>query len=539
MTVDLAQFHQLFLDEAAEQLAELEQVLLALGERTPDEEGINHLFRLMHSIKGGAATFGFEEITRPAHELETELDQVRKGDLIWSPALRDRLLGGRDTLAAALFDLEGSPAEAQGPADADTGGSTPAPSHSHDSTSIRVRADRIDELVNLVGELVIVQEMLQLAAESDATNAGHLTERLGALKRSTSALQETVLSIRMVPVELLFQRFPRLVHDLSQQLGKQIDLDLRGETVELDRGMVERLVDPLTHLVRNCLDHGIEPPEQRVARGKPARGMIRLEACHEAGMVRIRVSDDGAGLDPERLRRKAEEKGIPVSSEATREQLYGLIFMPGFSTAGEVTSLSGRGVGMDIVRQAILDLGGSLTLDSEPGVGTQFTLSLPLTMAILDGMQVRVGAEIYVLPVQQIQEAITVEPADLRPVANLGLTLRVRGEVLPVLDLRERLGGGGQRAAQSAVAVVAQIGSRRQAVLVDELLAQQQVVIKSLERNFRRVSGFSGATVLGDGSVALILDLPALLRQDESLPAARSAGGLTLAAHDAGSWGLF
>ncbi len=508
MGIDLAQFHQIFVEEAQEQLLEIEQLLLGMegSQATPDQ--INHLFRLFHSVKGGAATFGFEELVAPAHEIETALDHVRQGQAAWTPALRDQLLLGRDLLWSRLVgDAAADPAE-DPEITSESKSSAASEGSSEAGGTLRVSTERVDKLINLVGELVIVQEMLMVDAQKSDLQ---LLNKLSALRRHTHALQDSVLSMRMVPVELVFQRFPRLVHDISARLGKQAQLVMEGTGTELDKGMVEQLIDPLTHLVRNCLDHGIESPEDREAAGKPPMGRITLAARHEGGAVVITVSDDGNGLRRDKLLAKAESLGMAIPADASDEQVWALIFLPGFSTAREVTDLSGRGVGMDVVRQNITALGGHVRVGSRPAEGTEFTITLPLTLAILDAMRLSVSGNAYVMPVSHILETLVVAPGMVQQVGGVGQAIRLRDQIIPVIDLSERLGLPAAQADHRSVMVVVHAEDRTAALWVDEVQSQQQVVIKSLAKNFRPVEGFSGATILGDGSVALILDIPAIL----------------------------
>jgi two-component system chemotaxis sensor kinase CheA len=331
------------------------------------------------------------------------------------------------------------------------------------------------------------------------------------LERNTRDLQEAVMSIRMLPISFVFNRFPRVVRDLSQKLNKQVDLVIHGEGTELDRGLIEKLVDPLTHLVRNSIDHGIESPEKRLAAGKSARGTVTLRASQQGGNIVVEVSDDGGGLNRERILAKATENGLPVHEGMSDAEVWLLIFAPGFSTASEVTDVSGRGVGMDVVRRNISDLGGRVEIHSTPGVGSNFIIRLPLTLAILDGMSVAVGPEVFIIPLTYILESLQPALGDIRRVAGQGDVVHVRGDYLPLISLFDVLGVRGEREADSKILVLVQAGDRKAALRVDDLLGQHQVVIKSLESNYRRVPGVSGATVMGDGRVALILDVSDLV----------------------------
>ncbi|EKE71050.1 chemotaxis protein CheA [Gallaecimonas xiamenensis] len=382
--------------------------------------------------------------------------------------------------------------------------------------SIRIDIRKIDALINLVGELVITQSML---ASLEGLGGEAIEERfsrgLSLLKSNTKALQESVLGIRMLPISFAFNRFPRLVRDLAKQLGKDVDLKLVGEQTELDKTVLERIGDPLVHMVRNALDHGIEQPGQRRQAGKNPKGTLTLSACHEGGNVVIDIRDDGAGLNKEKLWQKACEKGLPLTQEHKLEELsdgqvYDLIFAPGFSTAAAVSDLSGRGVGMDVVKRNISELGGSVEIQSQLGRGTLFRIRLPLTMAILDGQLVAVGDELFVIPLINIVESLKVEPDCLLKAGGGVVFYQLRQEMLPVIWLAELLGTQGEPGPLPLLCVVEAAG-RKLGLVVDALLAQQQVVIKSLEQNFRRLPGISGATILGDGQVCLILDVPGLV----------------------------
>ena len=360
-----------------------------------------------------------------------------------------------------------------------------------DAGSIRVSVEKIDRLVNLVGELVITEAML-------TQQHGVLAD----LQRHTRNLQEAVMAVRMVPISSVFQRFPRLVRELSQRLGKEVEIRTVGEGTELDRGMIEKITDPLTHLVRNAVDHGMETPEARAAAGKPRSGTITLSASQKGGSIVIEVRDDGRGLDRQRILARAAERGMKVPQDAADREVWQLIFEPGFSTAETVTDVSGRGVGMDVVRRNIQSLGGTVDLASSLGAGTTVTVSVPLTLAIIDAMTIGVGPETYVLPLACVVESRRVERAELKRLAGQGETLRVREDYLPV----RRLGKAGE------IAVIVEADGGRAALIVDQLIGQQQVVVKSLEANFRRMPGISAATIMGDGSVALILDVPHLVK---------------------------
>jgi two-component system, chemotaxis family, sensor kinase CheA len=384
-----------------------------------------------------------------------------------------------------------------------------------DSGSIRVATEKIDSLVNLVGELVITQAMLQqLAGSLDPVQHEKLFTGLSQLERNTRSIQEAVMATRMLPVDFVFSRFPRMVRDLAGKLGKQVRLVSSGEQTELDKSVIEKMVDPLTHLIRNAIDHGLEVPAERTSAGKAPVGTIRLSAAHQGGHIVLVVADDGRGLDRARLIAKARKSGIEIADSAPDSEVWNLIFAPGFSTAVAVTDVSGRGVGMDVVKKNIEALGGGIDLQSTPGAGMRVTIRLPLTLAILDAMSVRVGREILILPLNAVLESLQPGPGQVKTLTGQARVVKVRNEFLPMIDLAD-LFGIPRQASDNAegILVVIEADDRKIAARVDELVGQQQVVIKSLEANYRRVRGISGATILGDGQVALILDCAALVRQ--------------------------
>ncbi|HEU0197819.1 MAG TPA: chemotaxis protein CheA [Nevskiaceae bacterium] len=659
MDTDLTRFHATFFEESSENVDVMEQALVALDPAAADAESVNTIFRAAHSIKGGAATFGFTAVADFTHHLESLLDAARAGKKTFDTPTVDLLLKSVDVvrgllgaardgdavdtgtvadvqarLAAALTgsipqaiasapvapaarpegwrihfvphpelfrtgneplhilrelealgdvdvqaELDNLPALAELDAEtsylgwqltlhagcpeaavrelfawveddceldiaplvgaAATGPGTAAASpptsgvqattavpahhaaHHGDSGSIRVRTDKIDALMNLVGELVITQAMLsQLGSHLDPVHDEKLLAGLGQLDRQTRRLQEAVMSTRMLPVATVFARFPRLVRDLAGKLGKSVELVTTGEETELDKSVIEKITDPLTHLVRNSLDHGIETAEHRVAAGKAECGTIHLSASHEGGHILISVSDDGAGLDRARILAKAHEKGLAIADNAADADVWALIFAPGFSTNEQVTELSGRGVGMDVVRRNVQALGGQIDVESHAGRGATVTIRLPLTLAILDGMLVRVGAEIFILPLHVIVESMQPQAEQLRSVMNHGRIVRVRGEHVPLIAVHELFGiDGAVGEPTRGILVIVEADNHKAALLVDELVGQQQVVIKSLESNYRRVPYISGATILGDGRVSLIFDVGELVRS-LSLPAA-------------------
>lgn len=703
MSFDMSQFHQVFFDETAEHLANMESLLLAIDIASPDSEDLNGIFRAAHSIKGGAATFGFSDLADLTHVLENLLDKVRKHELPLSRQIVDAALQSGDLLKDMLAHHCGGAAvspdrvpvlkqvlsrlamaesvvapvapppvaepvsqrlhiELHPPlalpeqdvwqrlaalgeleiiaglsADASTGvaiallttGSScddvaemlafvlapgsfrvladvtieddgfglfqdaPAPAgdvmHEEDGfglfaplpvpqipaaeatpvvyeedgfglfqplppvaanpvvapppvapvpvpasarnesrtasvqggeSSIRVSTEKVDLLLNLVGELVITQSMLvQYGGGLDTVAHEKLLNSISLLQRNSRELQEAVMSIRMMPISFVFQRFPRVVRDLAGKLGKEVELKMVGEGTELDKGFIEKLSDPLTHLVRNSLDHGIESPQERLAKGKQAGGLLTLRAFHEGGSIVIEVTDDGAGLRRERILAKARERGIAVADSMSDAEVWALIFEAGFSTASEVTDVSGRGVGMDVVRKNIVAMGGRIDISSMADIGTTMTIRLPLTLAIMDGMSVMVGEETYVLPLNYILESLQPRPEDVKQIVGRGRIVSIRGEYLPIIALADVFDITPQYAEpERAILIVVEAGGQKYALMVDELLGQQQFVVKNIEANYRKVEGLSGATILGDGRVALILDVGAIVRLDAHKP---------------------
>ena len=387
---------------------------------------------------------------------------------------------------------------------------------SSESASIRVSIDKVDELINTVGELVITQSMLGQFGEAEEFTPEHiekLRDGLGQLERYTRELQESVMRIRMLPISFVFQRFPRLVHDLSGKLNKQIELKMSGEGTELDKTVMEKIGDPLVHLVRNSIDHGIEMPDVRRESGKSEMGVVHLNAYHQGGNIVIEITDDGAGLNREKILNKAIKSGlVSENDQLTEEQIDDLVFHPGLSTADEVSDISGRGVGMDVVRKNIRSLGGAVDVRSTPGKGSTFSIRLPLTLAILDGQLVTVGEETYIVPLVSIVESIQVKQADVNLINGRGEVYKLREEYIPVVRLYHMFGNVPQsKTLDDGLLVVVEAEGQKMALYVDDLQGQQQVVIKSLETNFKKVEGISGATILGDGTVALILDISGLV----------------------------
>jgi two-component system chemotaxis sensor kinase CheA len=678
----MSQFYQAFFEEAEELLAEAEQLLLSVDIDKPDREHLNAIFRAAHSIKGGAATFGFNDMTEITHELETLLDRIRKGEMTLLQGHIDLFLLSKDVLELQLAghrnatdidrhpeeeiklqlraiseasvgelfasldasskaideailpvdfkqtfliglpeisdrDIENLKAELEilgrvaleimpdktvvftletdedemsivsicafivDPDDLkisflkDSGnqsaGMLPINNSEDDgfgffglielhkdkdelamkvnsksteslkqvfepkledvkikngvekvvanqeATSIRVGVEKVDQLINLVGELVITQAMLEEQVGKLGTVVNEsLFDSMEQLTRNTRDLQESVMSIRMMPMDYVFSRFPRMVRDLASRLGKRVDFITDGSTTELDKGLIEKIIDPLTHLVRNSIDHGIEIPIVRKESGKTETGKLALSASNRGGSIVIEVSDDGAGLSRERILNKALENGLAVSESMTDSEVWQLIFAPGFSTADVVTDVSGRGVGMDVVKRNIGAMGGAIDIKSIKGRGTTISISLPLTLAILDGMSVSLGSNIYVVPLNLIVETLQPHAEDIKTVTGQGLMVHVRGKYLPIIALSSLFN---QETAiinpTQGVLVIIEAEEKKAALLVDGLMGQQQVVIKSLETNFKRVTCVSGATIMGDGSVALILDVPAIIKSGQ------------------------
>jgi two-component system chemotaxis sensor kinase CheA len=374
-----------------------------------------------------------------------------------------------------------------------------APAPSAESSSIRVSVEKVDQLINLIGELVITQAMIEQRSHNlDPMVHERLLSSVSQLTRNT--------------------RFPRMVRDLAHKLGKKVDFITNGAATELDKGLIERIVDPLTHLVRNSIDHGIEMPEARRAAGKTETGRLFLSASHQGGNIIIEVSDDGGGLNRERILKKATENGLPVSDNMSDADVWQLIFAPGFSTAEVVTDVSGRGVGMDVVKRNIQAMGGTIDIRSAKGFGTTMTISLPLTLAILDGMSIRCGEEIYILPLGFVAESLQPAPDDIKEISGRGRVLKVRGDYLPLVPLYQMFGIEPRyRNPSEGIVVIVESEGKKAGLFVDELVGQQQVVVKNLESNYRKVTGISGATILGDGGVALILDVSALIRSSRQL----------------------
>ncbi|WP_114968317.1 chemotaxis protein CheW [Rhodoferax ferrireducens] len=706
---DLSQFYQIFFEEAGENLDLMERMLLSLNLETADDEELNGIFRCAHSVKGGAATFGFSDVAELTHQMESLLDRLRRHELQPNAEMVDVLLESADAargllarhqaggegdspptsdlvrrisvLASGefaqtstsvvpsppvpvpmvmpvievvpavvvqaankpskitrsleirigpldhpeqadaikelfrdipglgdikvlacnqpdsrLFAVEtsstdedlldlfafhvaraqvfikevedvaaepgygffddaagaprkvsydddpppgaplapfpgfgffdgapGAPAPAAGltvsaaepSAPARVGAKTTASVVQPEAATIRVAISKVDQLINLVGELVITQAMLaQNSRALDPALYQQLLTGLTDLDRNTRDLQESVMSIRMIPMSIVFSRFPRMLRDLASKLGKKVDFVTQGEATELDKGLVEKITDPLTHLVRNSCDHGIEMPADRVRAGKSETGTITLSAAHQGGSIVIEVRDDGHGMSRQKILAKARERGMDVSDQMPDSEVWMLIFAPGFSTADVVTDVSGRGVGMDVVKRNIAALNGTVEIDSAEGYGMKVSIRLPLTLAIMDGMSVGVGDEVYILPLSSVVESFQVKSDAVSTVGQGAQLVKVRDEYMPVIELEKVFQVPRFDVEKSSdIMVVIEADGSRVALLVDELLGQQQVVVKNLESNYRKVPNISGATILGDGKVALILDTGALVRR--------------------------
>lgn len=438
----------------------------------------------------------------PAEPLKTDSEKAPYGFFPGAPAAPKEYQGAeQDAAKTAQSSNEKMPA------------SSAKAVASVETNSIRVSIGKVDQMINLVGELVITQAMLaQTTSEIDQAISEKLHSGMTQLERNTRDLQEAVMSIRMLPMSFVFSRYPRVVRDLAAKLNKKVELKTVGEGTELDKGLIEKIADPLTHLVRNSLDHGIELPEKRIAAGKLAKGTITLRAFQQGGSIVIEVGDDGAGLSREKILAKAKERGLQVNDGMSDQDVWMLIFEPGFSTAEKVTDVSGRGVGMDVVKRNIQGMGGRVEINSVYGVGTRITIRLPLTLAILDGLSVTVGDQMFIVPLTYITESLQPSDNDIKTIGGRGRVVQVRGEYLPVIALHELFNIRPKSTEiKEGILVILDADGHKAALFVDELVGQHQVVIKSLESNYRRVHGVSGATIMGDGKVALILDTTGLV----------------------------
>ena len=505
--------------------------LASLAELDPEECDLSWTLLLRGSVSKQAIEEVFDWVSADStlqYRHFPEVVSAVAGGQAAVPPVGAEELAGSTPGAVSVLPVSGangvmspSPATSAAPAPPAAAVATPAPGAAvtrpanGEQGSIRVSIDKVDNLINLIGELVITQSMLsRFGDDFELDQLERLREGLVQLTRNTRELQESVMQIRMLPISFAFNRFPRLVHDLSRKLGKKVELRLSGEATELDKTVLEKISDPLVHLVRNALDHGLEQPEVRLAAGKPETGMLELAAFHEGGNILIEVRDDGGGLNRQRILQRARERGlVSPDAELSDEQVHQLIFAPGFSTAEVVSDVSGRGVGMDVVRRNIQDLGGQVTIHSQEGRGSTIRIRLPLTLAILDGQLVRVAEETYVVSLVAIVETIQVKRERVSTVAGRTELFRLRDHYIPIIRLHDLFGLQCQRrAGDEGLLVVVEADGHRYGVLVDDLGAQQQVVIKSLDTNFRPVPGLAGATILGDGTVALIIDVPGLVQ---------------------------
>ncbi len=536
-----------FVNEAAEHLATIESQILILERDPTAADPLHAAFRGFHTIKGLAGFLDLGDIRAVSHEVETLLDRARNQQLLLTPAIIDVVLESADYLKHAIAWVQGGLQGTAGAAppfselvrkvqDAlegkqavpraaqlEAARAEPARAETKPdaggSFSLRVDAGKLDYMMDMVGELVIAQSLVTHDSGIASLESGPLQRNLQQLGRITAEVQRVAMSMRMTPVSTLFGRMNRLVRDLTRKNGKKVRLELAGEETELDKTIIEQLADPLMHMVRNSLDHGIEGPRERAKAGKPAEGLLRLAASHQAGHILMEITDDGRGLSTEKILQKARQRGlVPEGQNLSDQEIYFLIFEPGFSTAEVVTDVSGRGVGMDVVRRQIMGLRGRIEIQTAQGRGTTFLLRLPLTLAIIDGLIVGVGAERFILPINSVREM-------LRPAVDMIFTIEsraemamVRGELLPIVRLDRRFGIPGARQNPSeALFVVAEAQGRRFCLLVDEMLGKQEVVIKSLGDTFRQVSGISGGAILGDGRVGLILDVNGVLRENANV----------------------
>ncbi len=539
-----------FLVEAREHLSSIETRVLELEQDAGSQECLNGIFRGFHTIKGLAGFLDFAVIQDVSHEVETLLDKARNGELAMTPARVDVILAAGDFIGAWLRHIERSgggleskepdgaalliervraclrqdPAEQvlplkQEPAVPVASNLSGSPAGSKTvASSVKVDTTKLEYLVDMVGELVIAQSMLRHNPDLEAIRTPRMQRDIAQLGRVTAEVQKTAMAMRMVPIGQLFRRMSRLVRDLARKSGKHAELEIVGEDVELDRTIVEQISDPLVHMLRNSMDHGIEPPQAREAAGKPRTGRVKLAASHEAGHIVIEISDDGRGLDRARILNKAAERGLADASATLSDpEVFHLIFEPGFSTAERVTDVSGRGVGMDVVRRQVEKLRGRIEIDSTPGAGTRFKMKLPLTLAIIDGLVVLAGGERYILPMFAVREMFRPSEDTVFTVEGKSEMALVRDHLLPVVRLTTQLGLSTEReglakSPTEGVMIVGECEGQHFCVLVDELIGKQEVVIKGLGGLFRNVRGVAGGAILGDGRVGLILDMAGLRR---------------------------
>jgi two-component system chemotaxis sensor kinase CheA len=563
-----------FLGEAVEHLQQIEAALLALDHEPENPEALNSIFRSFHTIKGNAGFMGLVPMQTLAHEVESLLDLARNHKLRLNAAIITEILRSRDALAAltqqvaeaieqgktpdriipvshliravralalapdqapatevaavpalgtdqvkeaaaaAPANAPAAPAVAAPPVKAPAGAETVKAKSTDGNQTVRVNTEKLDSLMNVVGELVIVQS--QLLETARAIGASHITlqRNVGQLTRITKELQHTAMSLRMIPIKPTFQKMERLSRDLARDFGKKVNFVTSGEDTELDRTVVEEIGDPLVHMVRNALDHGLEPGADRTAAGKPETGTLHLNAYHQGSNIVIELRDDGRGIDPERVLAKARRQNLVAeNAQLTREEIFALLFLPGFSTAEKVTSVSGRGVGMDVVRRNIEKLRGTIEIASEIGQGSTFKIKLPLTMAIIDGLVVRVGEDRFILPSTSVQMALRPAREHISTIHGSGEVIDVRGRLLPLHRLDRRFGIPGQATQPwEGIVVIVEHSGKASALLVDELMNKQEVVIKNLGTFMRNLPGVAGGAILGDGNIALILDPGTLLQ---------------------------
>ncbi len=485
-------------------------------ERAPGAGGKNEQGGVIdpaQPAEGGAGAYGFFQPLEEIRAAASEAGDAARGYGFFQPIEQIRAAAAA-TRSAHAPSVEAEHERKMHKKDSERGGAAGA-----ESSSIRVSIEKVDQLINLIGELVITQAMIeQRAGGLDPMLHERLLSSVSHLTRNTRELQEAVMSIRMMPMDFVFSRFPRMVHDLAAKLGKQVDFVTNGAATELDKGLIERIVDPLTHLVRNSIDHGIEIAATRLAAGKSEAGRLLLSASHQGGNIVIEVVDDGGGLNRERILAKALQQGLNVSDAMTDREVWQLVFAPGFSTAESVTDVSGRGVGMDVVKRNITAMGGTVEIRSAKGFGTTISIALPLTLAILDGMSIRVGEEVYIVPLGFVVESLQPAPADIKDISGKGQVIKVRGEYLPLVSLYQMFGITPRFTDPcQGIVVIVEAEGRKAGLFIDDLVGQQQVVVKNLESNYRKVIGISGATILGDGGVSLILDVAALIRCSRQL----------------------
>lgn len=547
-----------FIEESKEHLQEIELGVLALEESPEDEESLNAIFRAFHTLKGGSGFLNLGPINRLAHELESLLELARQHQLRLEGNTINLVLGGADTLKAmveavqrqvtgadplqpipteiqpwiervqaAVKACENGEASSAGPSepagftptivappktDEAAAGKAEAQSKSN-SGIVKVDTGKLDSLMDLVGEMVVAQSQVAQNVDSVATQNQQLMRNLAQLRRITNELQRTAMSLRMVPIRGTFQKMTRLVRDLSTKAGKMVELQISGADTELDRSIIEEISSPLVHMIRNAVDHGLETPEARTAKGKPAKGTIWLRAFHQGGNVVIEIADDGAGLDRQRILSKGIERGlVQEGQQLTERDIFGLIFQPGFSTAQQVTEISGRGVGMDVVRRNINRLHGKIEIESKQGKGSTFSIFLPLTLAIIDGLAVSVGQERFLLPTLSVRESFRPTAEMLNSIHERAETVNVRGQILPLLRLHDHFSIEPEsRDPLKSIIVVVEAEGRDHCLMVDRLLGKQEIVIKGLGPTFQENRYLAGAAILGDGRVSLILDVNSLV----------------------------